>query len=426
LRPDSHCWPHGWLHGVFLVCLLLGAAADARAQAPDEAIPKQEAGALPASLQDYQTGVWLVTYGPGELYWQRFGHNGIWIRDEDLGLDHIFNFGFFDFAQQDFFLRFLQGRMLYFSAAQPAQSEFAQYIDENRSIRLQKLALDGEQALRLADFLVREVQPENRDYLYDYYWNNCSTRVRDALDGALGGSLSRAFAAVPAGQDFREHTRRLTVGSSWLYLGLELVLGNPVDRPVSRWDEFFVPAELAAGVTELPNARELVQEDVILYQSTLQPPSGTATQRWWFYLLCSAVLVAALTFMTAKLGLGKGVVVARAWLTLGGLGGGAMVFFWYGTDHAVAAGNFNLLLFNPLFIFINFAKFRRPVGWLAVAGVGLALLQSLLHSFMAWPPGQYTADVVVALGPLNLWAAWLCLRRLPANAKPRLFAQRRQ
>ena len=90
--------------------------------------------------------VWLVTYGPGEVYWQRFGHNAIWIREPARGLDHVFNFGFFDFAQQDFFLRFLQGRMMYFSAAQPAQQEFAAYIDENRSIRAQRLDLSPEQA----------------------------------------------------------------------------------------------------------------------------------------------------------------------------------------------------------------------------------------------------------------------------------------
>ena len=94
---------------------------------------------------------WLVTYGPGEIYWQRFGHNAIWIRDPGLGLDHVFNFGFFDFRQQDFFLRFLQGRMLYFSAARPAREEFAEYIDENRSIRAQKLDLSAQQKLRLVE-----------------------------------------------------------------------------------------------------------------------------------------------------------------------------------------------------------------------------------------------------------------------------------
>ena len=86
-----------------------------------------------------ETEAWLVTYGPGEIYWERFGHNAIWIRDAGLGLDHVFNFGFFDFEQENFFLNFLQGRMLYFSAARPAREEFAGYINQNRSIRAQRL-----------------------------------------------------------------------------------------------------------------------------------------------------------------------------------------------------------------------------------------------------------------------------------------------
>jgi hypothetical protein len=106
--------------------------------------------------------IWLVTYGPGDIYWQRFGHNAIWVRDPTLGLDHTFNFGFFDFNQDDFFLRFLQGRMLYFSAARPASEEFAGYIDENRSIRAQRLALSADRAMDLAAHLLDEVRPANR------------------------------------------------------------------------------------------------------------------------------------------------------------------------------------------------------------------------------------------------------------------------
>ena len=108
----------------FLCCLLaMGCSLPAAAFAAEE---------------QPESDVWLVTYGPGEIYWQRFGHNAIWIRDPQRGLDHVFNFGFFDFAQQDFMLRFLRGRMLYFSAAQPARDEFAAYMDENRSIRAQR------------------------------------------------------------------------------------------------------------------------------------------------------------------------------------------------------------------------------------------------------------------------------------------------
>jgi hypothetical protein len=178
----------------------------------------------PLSAEEFPEGdsteIWLVTYGPGEIYWQRFGHNAIWVRDSRLGLDHVFNFGFFDFEQEAFFLRFLQGRMLYFSAARLAREEFAGYIDENRSIRAQKLDLLAERKRELVDYLLREVRPENRDYLYDYYRNNCSTRVRDALDFALGGKLRDEFEPLTSGTSWRDHTRRLTEDDFWLYLGL--------------------------------------------------------------------------------------------------------------------------------------------------------------------------------------------------------------
>ncbi|MEE4293683.1 MAG: DUF4105 domain-containing protein, partial [Xanthomonadales bacterium] len=169
---------------------------------------------------DPGTEVWLVTYGPGEVYWQRFGHNAIWVRDPARGLDHTFNYGFFDFAQENFFLRFLMGRMRYFSAAQPSDAEFAQYVSENRSIRAQRLALSKQQSAALVRSLLHDIRPENREYLYDYYADNCSTRVRDALDRALGGAIREAAVARPANADLRDHTRRLTQGDFWLYLGL--------------------------------------------------------------------------------------------------------------------------------------------------------------------------------------------------------------
>ena len=149
---------------------------------------------------------WLVSYAPGTVYWQRFGHNAIWIRDPGMDIDHTFNFGFFDFNQERFLTRFVQGRMLYFSMAQPAVREFRQYQFEKRSVRAQKLDLAPEAFVRLRDYLLEQVLPQNRNYLYDYYLDNCSTRVRDALDFALDGALLRQFGDRPAEQDFRAHT----------------------------------------------------------------------------------------------------------------------------------------------------------------------------------------------------------------------------
>jgi len=349
--------------------------------------------------------VWLVTYGPGEIYWQRFGHNAIWIRHPELGLDHVFNFGFFDFAQEDFFLRFLQGRMLYFSAAQPARDEFAAYIDENRSIRVQRLDLRPDQAAGLTDFLLSEVRPENRDYLYDYYRNNCSTRVRDALDQALGGSLSRRYSGIPAAQSWRDHTRRLTAADFWLYLGLESALGAPVDAPADGWNEMFIPeilATAAAGlrVESATGLTPLVVEDVVLYDSTLEPPPATPRAWWPRYLLGSLALVGLAWLLARRAPPWVGPLLARSWLAMTGLAGMILLYFWFGTDHSVARLNLNLLVFCPLWLWPAF--FRSAAGRTLPLVAGLSAL-AILMPFL--PPSQYTFDVLAAFLPLNLAAA---------------------
>ncbi len=367
-------------------------AAQSGAQVPPEEVASPE--------------IWLVTYGPGDIYWQRFGHNAIWVRDTGLGLDHVFNFGFFDFAQENFLLRFLQGRMLYFSAAQPAQLEFAQYIDDNRSIRAQRLGLTPAQSLQLTEYLVGEVQPDKRDYLYDYYLNNCSTRVRDAIDLALHGQLRDWSGTQAAAQNWRDHTRRLTQADFWLYLGLEVGLGSPVDAAISLWDEFFIPAELADGLTGLETAGSmLVQEDVMLFQSTAAEPPARAQTRWPYYLLIPASALLAAWLLARLFRRLTPLTLARTWLIFTALVGVALLFFWCCTDHAVARNNFNLMVFNPLWLLCLAGRRWWPgMAWLVIA-VGVTAFVG-----QVWPAWQYNADVLAAFLPLNLAAAWILLR----------------
>jgi len=355
---------------------------------------------IPAVPEDGQEA-WLVTFGPGEIYFESFGHNAIWLREPAVGLDHTFNFGNFAFEQKDFFLRFLRGRMQYFSLAQPAEMDFEIYRQENRSIRIQKLNLGTEGYLRMRDFLLNEILPENSSYHYDYYLNNCSTRIRDALDIGLDGALHERTAQLPARLNFRDQTRRLTETQFWTYLGLEIALGYPVDRPVTRWDEMFIPMVVADEIAAMSAdaGGRLVETDKMLYTSTLPGPGDVPIPVWYRYLL-AGLLVAGLAWLSGRF-------MPRAWLEglclawvlVSSTLGLALAALWLFTDHAVARDNANLLLLNPLLLPALLPGLRRPGAVLLVAGNLLAFALLLL------PSHQYNLDVLAALTPVNLGVA---------------------
>lgn len=355
-----------------------------------------------------ETQAWLLTYGPGEIYWQRYGHNAIWIRDPALGIDHTFNFGFFDFTQENFLRNFVQGRLNYFAAARPAQVELAEYIDQDRSIRAQRLNLDPERFARLRDYLVAEVSAENREYLYDYYLHNCSTRVRDALDLALDGALESSLKGESAPLNYRGHTRRLTDMDWFYYLGLQAGLGSPIDRPISRWEETFIPGVLAEAVAQLTDpatGQPVVLEDSILHTSALSVPAEQTRSVWYRYLLAAVLILAAGWILCFVPGV-NAKRLALTWLTLAGLLGTVLACLWIFTDHWVARFNLNLLLLNPLWlIFAMVPVLRKP-------GVWLVMITGMMALIMPWlPPWQYTADVVSLVLPLNLAASLALLRR---------------
>ncbi len=356
------------------------------------------------------TEAWLVTFGPGQIYWERFGHNAIWLREPAVGLDHTFNFGYFDFEQEDFFQKFIRGRMLYFSVAQSSSREFDFYRQENRSIRLQKLNLSSSQYQQLRDYLVNEIKPENRNYRYDYYLNNCSTRIRDALDIALDGALSARTEIVPAKLNFRDQTRRLTQMQFWYYLGLELGLGYPVDREVTRWDEMFIPMVVADEMAEMSLAvgaagTPLVSVDTILFTSTAPEPTTTPTSIWYRYLVLG-LLVAGLAWLSGKFMPPVWLAgLSYAWVLINASSGLILAALWLFTDHEVASANANLLLFNPMVILALVPVLRRFGAVVMAGGVAVAYILLLL------PEHQYNLDVLALLMPINLAVAGFLMRK---------------
>jgi hypothetical protein len=184
--------------------------------------------------------VYLVTIGQGSPYWTRFGHNALWIHDRERGSDLAYNWGLFDFTEPGFLRGVLFGNPRYWMAGFELEGMLAAYRWENRSIDIQELALLPDDARRLRDFVEWNAQPENRAYRYDYYLDNCSTRIRDLLDRTLSGAIRAATDTGTTGETYRRHTKRLLVGAASFSM-FSFLLGRPADQPISRWDEMFVP-----------------------------------------------------------------------------------------------------------------------------------------------------------------------------------------
>jgi hypothetical protein len=340
-----------------------------------------------------------MTMGPGKRVWERFGHNAIWIHDPVRGTDQTYNYGLFDFRQQNFLLRFIQGRMWYWMQGFPAQSYVEQYRRDNRSVWVQELEIAPPARKALQEFLEWNERPENRFYHYDYYRDNCSTRIRDALDRALGGAIRRHTQSAPTGRTYRFHTQRLTANDPPVYTGLLLALGHPVDRPISVWEEMFLPLAVRVHLRELTVTRSdgtqvpLVKSERTLFESS-EPAPPDAPPFWLpFYLIGGLAIGTAALGLAARARRSRSarrgfLLLAWIWMLVTGVAGLVLAGLWGLTDHAAAYYNENLLQMNLLALPLLWLLGRRPTGKLtlgltsAIAVISLAgLVLKLLPQF---------------------------------------------
>ena len=369
-------------------------AAQGRAKPASSPPPLPTVASAPVPDPLHQAGQYvtisLLTMGNGEQVWELFGHNALWIHDNVTNRDTVFNWGVFSFHQERFIPHFLQGRMLYSMGGDSMEDVLAAYRYWNRSVVSQELDLTPAQKDSILATIRRNALPENVNYRYDYYRDNCSTRVRDILDHVLGGPLSVQAAGL-TDATYRWHTLRLMQGSLPIMLGVDIGLGRPADVPLTKWQEMFLPRKLhdfvgKVNVLDASGAmKPLVRSERVLFQST-RAPEPAAPPDLGLWLLFGGVMVAAvmtpLGFLATPLHpvfRFTAAVVTGLWSLAVGLLGTVLVLLWAVTDHVFAHSNENVLLFNPL--------------WLGLA----ALLPVYLWSGRAEGPTRKLAFVVVVL-----------------------------
>lgn len=391
-----------------LLALLLALPLATRAQTPPAAID-----ALPGS--DLRIGV--MTMQPGEVFWERFGHDAIVVVDPRTGTATSYNYGFFDPDEPGFLDRFVRGKMQYLLAALPVEQDLASYRDEGRGVSIQWLDLTPAQASRLQHALQVESQPENARYHYDYFTANCATKVRDALDDALGGELHRKIAGQAHGQTYRSEAVRLASPATWMWLGFDIGLSSYADQPLSRWDDAFIPMRLADSLAtmRLGDGRPLVASTQVLLPHRITAEPQAMAQPWWPWALIGLALALAIWWAGRHRPRTLAAIALPLWLVLGTFGS-LLLFVWGFTDHRAAWANQNLLLLSPLCLLLvpggwHVARGHMGGRWFRVllAAVATGTIVALLLKWMPMP-AQLNQPWIALLLPIHL-ALWHALGR---------------
>jgi hypothetical protein len=340
------------------------------------------------------TEVYLVTCGTGEETYSMYGHSALRIVNRSEGSDIVYNWGVFDFSTPNFTVKFARGRLDYLLAAYSYQSFLQEYFREERSVVTQRINLNTEQIETLKLLLAENLRPENRSYRYDFFMDNCATRIRDILEmtlgeklvypaqGVSGQGLTKEKGGKVANKDgipsFRDRINEYQQGKLvWLDAGIDLLLGSPADENCGFRESMFLPdylminlsqASVVSGDVSVP----LLEEAVPAFE--FDPPS--MENRFygmpWFLLGVASVILIFLTYRINK-GAFQKIFDLLFFIFMAALSF-LMIFTNYLTDHAAMGSNYNIIWLNPLLLAAPVMIFLRPPNrWFWKSQIALTL-----------------------------------------------------
>ena len=381
----------------------------------------------PLSTEGSDLSVYLITMGPGQYVWERYGHNALWIQDNRSGAGRAYNYGIFSFQQENFFIRFVQGRPEYWMQGFEVESHLQWYEEQNRSLWVQELNLTPDQRLELRDFLEWNERPENRYYQYDPYLDNCSSRIRDAIDRVIGGRIEELTGSAETDATFRSHSLRLVADHIPTYVGLFVALGPNADQELTVWEEMFIPLEMRERLRHVtviaPDGSEepLVLSERTVFESSLSY-GRESPPRWLPAFFIAGLMMAGLIAAPVLKTRGPttrivATVPSVLWVLVLLVAGLTLAGLWGLTNHWIAYRNENLFFFNPVALPLAMTLpflargARWPVRvsrWVAGAVVALSVLGFLVQVFPGFD--QVNGPIIALALPPNLALGWVVFR----------------
>lgn len=324
----------------------------------------------------------VLTMGPGKALYDSFGHSALRINDPALGIDVTYNYGVYDFSDPNFYLKFAKGQMRYVLDRRPTEGFLRNYVEDNRWIKEQVLNLKPEELRRLFAFLEDNLKPENRAYNYDFFYDNCATKIPDILQKIVPNLVfDSGFVEQP--KTFRTLIQQNVYWNSWGSFGMDLGIGSVVDRQATAYQHMFLPEYVFKGVQEAIRSQNaetssIVKETITLFDA--QPPA--LSSNFWtsplLVMLILAFIILFITYRDSKRERCTRYLDAVLHILLGMIGV-VFLLLWFATDHYTTAYNYNLLWAFPLNLILGFQLGKKsPKHWVKAYLKFLVLMLCLL------------------------------------------------
>ena len=308
----------------------------------------------------------VLTIGPGASLNDTFGHNAFRVRDIVKGIDLVFNYGVYDFEAPNFYLKFAQGKLDYLIGWDYYEDFFNAYISQNRSIEAQVLNLSEAEKQKLYDYLLNNIKPENRRYLYDFFYDNCATKIRDVTQIALNNNIQYSEPENFEPQTFRELIHGNLNRNSWGCFGIDVALGSVIDRKATAYEHMFLPKyihQFFALATLKGSNEKLVKENHTLYEKIEAKETNNFFLSPLFIFGVLGLLIIYITYTDFKKQK-RTVWLDISLFTITGFVGIIVLLLWFATDHTGTHHNYNLLWAFTLNVFVVGQLLRKkPSAW---------------------------------------------------------------
>lgn len=304
------------------------------------------------------TTVYLITCSPGTETYSVWGHSALRIVMPLTQTDDVYNWGVFDFATPNFAWKFAKGRLNYMLGVYPFDSFLQGYLLENRSVWSQKINLEPVDKLRLMLLIQDNMKPEKRYYRYDFFYDDCSTRIRDLLEKIYGNKLIYPPDDQSISPTFREMIAEYHKNYPWLNMGINLLMGMPGERKTSFRDRMFLPYGLQKNLTQAVINRDRKMMPLLEKTKTILdfPPPETQSRFYTSPMFVFSLLFIIFVFLSVRLRKSPlinyiDIAIFLAFSALSIL----MIFFNFFTDHVQMRMNLNIIWFNPIIILCLFS-----------------------------------------------------------------------